>query len=205
MISEQNKEVLTKLISTIVKGCDTYQAALSVGQLDIIVNNGIMYHIDIRDMFPSDAVVGINYRNKIGYTFYDDIAFNMEVYNRMNYDRYDPSSNLLYRDTEFGEDPLFSVMRNSRSDEGQFKFIFDSDMCGKIILILYKGIFNLNKKDTITISIYDNITRNAMSGSNPATYVYVIFTVHKESLKRDYTICFTALNLWRGYTNGGNA
>ena len=142
----------------LIGGCDSYQALLSCGELVLIVNSGIVYTINVLDMFPQDLQLTIYYRNTTKGSVYD-IKYNPELANQIIQRIYPllitGDEMVVYYDEHFDQNLLFQEMKNGKNTDGQFKFILDSNYNFRIIFMLYKGIFNMAKADKLSLIIYE--------------------------------------------------
>lgn len=200
---EQYKDSLLSLISTLVGGCETYQALLRNGKLIIIVNNGIVYAINVADMFPQDLRMTIYYRNTTKGSIYNigyDHDLEDQIMRRIDYISISPYDQPVYFNDDFSQNETFQEMRNGKNTDGQFKFILDSNRSFRIIVILFKGVFNMAKADKISLTIYDkSYMNNALEGS----YLVFDFGIYKKKINKNYNIRFMILNLWRDRRNYG--
>lgn len=187
----------TGLISILTGGCDSYQALLLSGELILIVNSGIVYYINVSDIFPPELQMTIYYRNTTKGAVYN-IGYDIELMNQI-IARIQPLSilgneNVVYYSENFAQLELFQEMRNGKITDGQFKFILDSNYDFKIIIMLYKGIFNMAKADKISLIVYD---KSFMYDAPDGTYLEFVFSIYKKKINKQYEIKFLALNLWR--------
>ena len=187
----------TGFINMLIGGCDSYQALLSCGELVLIVNSGIVYTINVLDMFPQDLQLTIYYRNTTKGSVYD-IKYNPELANQIIQRIYPllitGDEMVVYYDEHFDQNLLFQEMKNGKNTDGQFKFILDSNYNFRIIFMLYKGIFNMAKADKLSLIIYE---KSFLYGAPNGTYLEFVFTLHKKKLNKKYEIKFLILNLWR--------
>lgn len=187
----------TGFINTLIGGCDSYQALLSYGELVLIVNSGIVYTINVLDMFPQDLQLTIYYRNTTKGSVYD-IKYNPELANQIIQRIYPllitGDEMVVYYDEHFDQNLLFQEMKNGKNTDGQFKFILDSNYNFRIIFMLYKGIFNMAKADKLSLIIYE---KSFLYGAPNGTYLEFVFTLYKKKLNKKYEIKFLILNLWR--------
>lgn len=187
----------TGFINMLIGGCDSYQALLSCGELVLIVNSGIVYTINVLDMFPQDLQLTIYYRNTTKGSVYD-IKYNPELANQIIQRIYPllitGDEMVVYYDEHFDQNLLFQEMKNGKNTDGQFKFILDSNYNFRIIFMLYKGIFNMTKADKLSLIIYE---KSFLYGAPNGTYLEFVFTLHKKKLNKKYEIKFLILNLWR--------
>lgn len=187
----------TGFISMLIGGCDSYQALLLYGELVLIVNSGIIYTINVSDMFPPDLQITIYYRNTTKGSVYE-IEYNPELANQIMQRIYPLSLTgneaVVYYCENFDQNELFQEMRNGKITDGQFKFILDSNYDFKIIFMLYKGIFNMAKADRLSLVIYE---KSFMYGAPNGTYLEFVFNLYKKKINKQYEIKFLILNLWR--------
>ena len=180
----------TGFINMLIGGCDSYQALLSCGELVLIVNSGIVYTINVLDMFPQDLQLTIYYRNTTKGSVYD-IKYNPELANQIIQRIYPllitGDEMVVYYDEHFDQNLLFQEMKNGKNTDGQFKFILDSNYNFRIIFMLYKGIFNMAKADKLSLIIYE---KSFLYGAPNGTYLEFVFTLHKKKLNKKYEIKF---------------
>lgn len=185
------------LISMLVGGCDSYQALLLYGELVLIVNSGIVYSINVSDMFPQDLQLTIYYRNTTKGSIYET-KYNPELANQIMQRTYPlfltGQETVVYYDEHFDQNDLFQEMRNGKITDGQFKFILDSNYDFKIIFMLYKGIFNMAKADKLSLIVYE---KSFLYGAPNGTYLEFVFNLYKKKFNKEYEIKFLILNLWR--------
>lgn len=187
-------DILYDIIKTMVKRCDSFQGLLKGGVLILIVNNGIVYTIDLSDRIPLDITITTYYNAGRGDPNYEyDPILENQIKRRIIPLSINPFDTPIYYNSEFDTNPTFELMRNSNTTEGGFKLLLDlGTMDYMIITILYKGVFNLNKKDRISLQVFDKDPVE-----NPGYSLLFEYTIYKDKLKKEYKISYLTFNLWR--------
>lgn len=212
MITEEKQNLLISTQKSMVKSCDTLIGFLHFGTLYLLVNNGILYMMDMTDLFPTNEKILFELlknkkektdsndeeeegekKEEIRYSFFEENPFIESRISTIaagylcNTDQYP----LVYQDDNFGDYFTFMEMRNSKVKEGGFKYNLILDNYDRAIFFLYKGIFNINKADKLKIRIYD------MCEKDRSKKLELVFYLYKPKLKKMISIRFYILNLWR--------
>lgn len=179
---------LRSVISLASKGSDTFEGALINGILYIIVNNGLVYEIDVSSYIARDNTV--SFTKDTLKEFPDHIEGNMTLFQTVlnrcyNITLLDRTSKLIYDDPNLRSHQEFEDIINAKTDEGSFRYYIDSSLDHRTFLIIQKNMFNLTKQDTISMKVYD-------LGAN---HLLANFEIYKKKLKLNIKLHFMFMDM----------
>lgn len=195
------EQCILEAIKVLIKSYEYLEGSVVNGTLRIIVNYGLVYIMDMKDQIPTNmsfSIVGKEITTEVSETKYIEVAHDPHIIWLIN----EKLCNLPIGHPEtcklscwyerFDLDPLFDNMRTGKVTDGSYTFKLD-DMTGEnksYIFILYKGMFNLTKGDTVSVNVYDlPYTENQ---------IFVDFIINRVKFKRSFHLYFNAINLWKG-------
>lgn len=186
-ISGDLNEYIRNIIKNTIKPRkgDYAEVAIYSSHLYAIVLNGIAYELDLTGKIPQDIQAGFDISDdpiiSMGYYQFpneidgsSDYIFNevMRKFNELKIN--ETPERLIFDDPEIRDDPNFNQMITSSASAGASKYFINNS---NLFIILYGGLFNVNKADTMQMSIFKTNNPNIKMAK---------FKIHKVKVKMDY-------------------
>lgn len=186
LMNEQNNFIRNIIANTsknlYVKG------AIINSTLYLFVLNGILLEIDLTGKIDPSIICGFDTDSLNANKEYilDDRNIFYEVYKR-----YELISNIhcnpvIFMNENLRDDPQFEQIVTAKSSEGASNYFIITDNGINTFMTLYKGIFNLNKQDKASLSVYSII--------GVPNQLLAQFTIFKKKINMNYNIYFLFMN-----------
>ena len=187
-LSGSENDFLRTMINIASKGSAVYEGVLFNSTLYIIVNNGLVYTIDLSSFFPQYIKVSFTKDTLKQYEDYIEGNGNMfqSIINRCyNITLLSNTSPLIYDEPNLRIHPEFEEVMNSKSSDGSYKYYIDTALDHRTFMIIQKNMFNLTKQDGASLKVY-----NLGNG-----ILYAKFDIYKKKLKINVQLHFTFMDL----------
>ncbi len=177
---------IRNIIGIMVKGCVLNKGVILNGTLYCLVNDGILYEIDLSSYMNSNIICTFNF-NSIKYhedmipdvpELYQDMC---KIINTLNWIKHDE----IYVEPDCRSDEQFENIINSKATDGSYRYYIDTRI-GKNFMTLYKPLFNLTKTDKCSLTVYD---------TTEPFQCLADFIIHKQKIKMDYHMKFVYMDL----------
>jgi len=187
-ITGSENDFIRTAISVASKGSDVYEGILYNGTLYVIVNDGLVYEIDVKQYIDSRKCTSftkeslkMNPDSIEGNLIHFKTVFD-KCYNVTQLPNTYPQ---VFFDHELRGKEEFESIVNAKSGDGSFRYYIDSSLDHRSFMIIQKSMFNLNKPDTISLKVYD-------IGAN---LLLSVFDIHKKKSKLNVKLYFIFMDL----------
>lgn len=188
IITEEQALYLENILNTLVKAKVFNIGALYHGYLYIMVNNGMIYTVDVSSVIP--AYIEYFFIENVRYPIYPTrFATNSIIHmmqdvancNGVGYSNF----HLLFDNPDIMEDENFKEMMEAKSADGAFRYYFPLNT-GNTFVYITKNMFNLTKSDKCTFKAYD--------GGIDGRYI-ARFDIYKKKTKQLISLYFSFLDV----------
>lgn len=181
-------DFLRSVISVASKGSDVFEGALCNGTLYIIVNNGLVYTINVSSYLSSYEAVSFtkdSLKQNNEYIDLNERLFKSIIDRCYNITILDQTSELIFDDPNLRLHQEFEDIINAKTTDGSFRYYIDSSLDHRTFVIIQKNMFNLTKQDSISLKVY-NLGANILLAN---------FEIYKKKLKLEMKLHFMFTDL----------
>lgn len=187
IINEEQALYLENIMAPLLKAKDFNIGAIYRGTLYLMVNNGMMYTVDVSSVIPT--YIEYFFIENVRYPIYptrfatDSIISMMKDIANCNGTGYSYSP-LVFDNPDIMEDENFKEMMEAKSADGAFRYFFPING-GNTFVYIMKGMFNLTKSDKCTFKAYDG---------GLGRYI-ARFDIYKKKTKQSISLYFSFLDV----------
>lgn len=183
LINEAN-DYIRNIIKCVTKS-EFVKAAIVYSNLYLFTLNGIIYTVSLNNKIDNNIIMGFDSDTlKCEEYISNNEAILLEVINKVK-ELSNKIPSAIYHNDNLRADIDFEQMINAKADEGSFRYNIITNHGYKTFIVLYRGIFNLNKDDSIGMDLYE---------SDGANILIAHFFIHKKKINTNYCIDFKFLN-----------
>jgi len=189
-ITGSQNEYIRNLVNIAAKGKHLTMGTVQYGTLYLLMNNGLLYTIQIPDFANISCSFGLDDYIADESCIMDNqfIFFNMhmnEIIKNMT-----PEINgfkMIYDNPNIREVEEFENMVNAKSEDGAFRYFVDTSE-RRLFIYLQKSMFGLTKADKCSLQIYKN-PMNYYYNNSVREYL-AKFNIYKSKLKTNIDLSF---------------
>ena len=186
LMNEQN-DFIRNIIANTSKSL-YIKGAIINSTLYLFALNGILLEIDLTGKIDPSTICGFDTDSLNINKEY--ILDNRDIFYEV-YKRYELIANIrcnpiIFMNENLRDDPQFEQIVTAKSSEGASNYFIITDNGINTFMTLYKGIFNLNKPDKASLSVYSII--------GVPNQLLAQFTIFKKKINMNYNIYFLFMN-----------